>query len=221
MEWLFPWFLLLHVLAAILAFGPTFAFPLIGGMGGKEPQHANFATRVSDTISHRQVIPLALSMPVTGAAMILVAGLNLTDRRFWWLDIAIVLYVIAITFALLVQTKNVERLIEATSGPPPGARGGPPAGAGAPPAAMGAGAADAAGPAATGGPPPGAAGPTATGGPPPGAGGPPPGVGGPPPGAGGPPPHIREAVARVQRGGMVTGLLIIAIVFLMVVKPQF
>jgi uncharacterized membrane protein len=202
MEWLFPWLLLLHVLGAILAFGPAFTFPIIGAMGGSEPQHANFATRVSEAISQQRVIPLAISMPITGVGMILVAGLNLTDRRFWWLDIAIVLYVIAISFALLVQTKNVARLIELTSGPPLGAGGGPPPGAGAPPAAAGAGAP--AGSAAAVG----AAGPASA-------------TGGPPPGAGGPPPHIREAVARVQRGGMVTGVLIVAIVFLMVVKPQF
>ena len=48
MDWsaLFPWLLFLHVLGAIVAFGPTFAFSFIGAMGGAEPQHANFATRV-------------------------------------------------------------------------------------------------------------------------------------------------------------------------------
>ena len=45
--WLFPYLLFLHVLGAIVAFGPTFAFPFIGAMGGDEPQHANFAIRVS------------------------------------------------------------------------------------------------------------------------------------------------------------------------------
>ena len=40
-------FLFLHVLGAIVAFGPTFAFSFIGASGGAEPQHANFATRVS------------------------------------------------------------------------------------------------------------------------------------------------------------------------------
>jgi hypothetical protein len=56
------------------------------------------------------------------------------------------------------------------------------------------------------------------GGPP--AGGPP--AGGPPPGApAGPPPGLREAVQRVQRGGILLTVLIVSIVFLMVVKPVF
>ncbi len=59
MDWsaLFPWLLFLHVLGAIVAFGPTFAFSFIGAMGGAEPQHANFATRVSLTISSQARVP--------------------------------------------------------------------------------------------------------------------------------------------------------------------
>ena len=46
---------------AIVAFGPTFAFATIGAMGGAEPQHANFATRVSHTISSRLVYPIGIT----------------------------------------------------------------------------------------------------------------------------------------------------------------
>ena len=42
-------FLFLHVGAAIIAFGPTFAFPVIGGMAAKEPMHGNFAIRAEST----------------------------------------------------------------------------------------------------------------------------------------------------------------------------
>ncbi len=59
MGWLFPWLLFLHVLGAIIAFGPTFAFPIIGAMGGKEPQHANFATRAAHLVGQRLDEPLA------------------------------------------------------------------------------------------------------------------------------------------------------------------
>ena len=35
-------FLFLHVMGAIVAFGPTFsAFPIVGQLAGKEPQHCN------------------------------------------------------------------------------------------------------------------------------------------------------------------------------------
>src|SRR4051812_34170384 len=85
-------FLFLHVGAAIIAFGPTFAFPIIGRLGGQDPRHINFALRVSETISDRLVLPFAISMPFTGVALIYFRHWNLADRSGWWLDLAIVLY---------------------------------------------------------------------------------------------------------------------------------
>lgn len=159
LAWLFPWLLFLHVLAAIVAFGPTFGFPIIGAMGGKEREHANFATRVSLTLSRRLVLPLGLTMPVTGVGMILVAGIDLAARSFWWLGIAIALYAIAITIALIVNIPTAARIVELTSGPPPA--------------------------------------------------------------GGGPPPDLPGLIVRVKRGGQINTVLIVVIVLLMVVKPQF
>jgi uncharacterized membrane protein len=128
MAWLFPWLLLIHVLSAIAGFGPVFAFSVIGAMGGAEPQHANFATRVSDRLTTRFVYPAAVVQLVTGILMIIVAPLDLTSRAFWWLDIAIVIFAITLGFSYLVQHRRVEQLIEMTSSPPPpGASGPPPA----------------------------------------------------------------------------------------------
>src|SRR5260221_4988842 len=128
MTWsdLFPYLLFLHVVAAIAAFGPTFAFRFIGQMGGAEPQHGNFALRVSETLSNRLVYPIGITLPITGAAMILVLGLNLTDRAYWWLDLAIVVYVILYGYSFFIQSKIVERVIEMTSAPPPPGASGPP-----------------------------------------------------------------------------------------------
>ena len=156
--WLFPYLLFLHVLGAIVAFGPTFAFRFIGAMGGAEPQHANFAIRVSETLTHRLVFPIGITLPITGAAMMLVRKINPLDRPFWWLAVAIALYVIAYGYSYFYQSKVVARVIELTSAPPP-------------------------------------------------------------PGASGPPPELRSLVARIQRGGMFTGVLLLSIIFLMVVKP--
>ncbi|HET7728308.1 MAG TPA: DUF2269 family protein [Candidatus Limnocylindrales bacterium] len=118
MAWLFPWLLFLHVLAAIAAFGPTFAAPVVASLVAKEPQHANFFARSQMLLSKRLITPLALSLGVTGVLMVLVTGIDLT--RNVWLGIAIVLYVIAISFALLVQTPNGARLVELTATPSPG-----------------------------------------------------------------------------------------------------
>jgi hypothetical protein len=123
--WL-PWLLFLHVLGAIVAFGPTFAFSFIGAMGGGEPQHANFATRVSHTIGSRLVYPIGITLPITGALMIVVAGINPLAREHWWLAIAIVVYVIAYGYSFFVQRNLVDRVIELTSSPPPPGASGPP-----------------------------------------------------------------------------------------------
>jgi len=155
---LLPWLLLLHVFGAIVAFGPVYAFPIIGAMGGKEPQHANFATRVSEAISEQRVFPLAIFQGITGVGLILVTGINLLATP--WLLIGIVLYLITISYNFLVQTPTVKKIIEMTSTPPP-------------------------------------------------------------PGASGPPPELLALIRRVQLGGMFSAIMIVLIVFLMVVKPQF
>jgi hypothetical protein len=96
-------------------------------MARAEPQHANFATRVSHTIAGRLVYPIGITLPITGALMILVRGIDLSSRAYWWLGIAIVLYVIAYGYSYFVQSKLVDRVIEITSAPPqPGASGPPP-----------------------------------------------------------------------------------------------
>ncbi len=74
---LFPWLLWLHIFGAIIAFGPTFAFPLIGSMGGKEPMHANFAMRITEKIERGITIPLAIVQGITGLGLLLVSGRNL------------------------------------------------------------------------------------------------------------------------------------------------
>lgn len=159
---LFPYILLLHILGAIVAFGPTFAFPLIGAMGGREPMHANFATRLSLGIEERMVLPLAVVQGITGLLLVWSASIDLTAAH--WLDVAIVLYLIALFFSIFVQTASVKRVIELTTMP----------------------------------------------------------AGGPPPGApAGPPPGVAAAVQRVQRGGALLSVLVVAIVCLMVVRPTF
>ena len=117
-------FLFLHVMGAIAAFGPAFSAPIIGSMAGKEPQHANFATRVSEAISEQRVFPLAVFQGITGVGLILVTGINLLATP--WLLIGIVLYLITISYNFLVQTPTVKKIIEITSAPPPPGASGPP-----------------------------------------------------------------------------------------------
>ena len=123
-------FLFLHVMGAIVAFGPVFSFPIIGAMGGKEPQHANFATRVTKTIAEQRVTPLAIFQGITGLLLIASGKIDVTSKP--WLMIGIVLYLIALTYGLTMQRTTLHHVIDMTSTPPlPGTPPGPP-----PPALM-------------------------------------------------------------------------------------
>jgi len=119
---LVPYVLFLHVLGAILAFGPTFAYSIMGSMAGKEPQFANFSTRQTEAIGNRLVYPLAVFQGVTGVLLIWAASFNVMGTG--WLAAGIVLYLITLTYALTIQRNTVHHLIELTSTPP--APGSPP-----------------------------------------------------------------------------------------------
>lgn len=157
---LFPYLLFLHVMGAILAFGPTYAFSIMGAMGGREPQHANFSARQVAAIGSKLGYPLAILQGVTGLGLIVAGKIDLMAST--WLLIAIVIYLFALTYALTVQRNALHRVIELSSTPPP------------------------------------------------------PGT---PPGP--PPAELLATVAKIKRGGMLLGILVAVIVFLMVVKPSF
>ena len=119
-----PFLLFLHVMGAILAFGPTFAYSIMGAMAGREPQHANFSARQVAAIGNKLVYPLAIFQGVTGVLLIIASGRDLASASERWLGIAIVLYAITLIYALTVQRNALHHLIEMTSTPP--APGSPP-----------------------------------------------------------------------------------------------
>ena len=128
---LLPWLLFLHIVGAIIAFGPGFALAIFGAAAGREPQHANFTLRASSVIARRLIVPLAILQGITGLGLVLIEGTELLTRG--WLLLAIALYAIALFIAIGLNLPNLRRLIEMTTPPP----GGPPAGgppAGGPPA---------------------------------------------------------------------------------------
>jgi hypothetical protein len=120
-------FLFLHVMGAIAAFGPSFVMPIIASQARKMPSGTLFGLRLSDVIERRLIIPLGLFQAVTGIGLIVTISFDLSAAH--WLAAGIVLYVIAISFAILVQAKTVESMIhviEALPAPAPGIPPGPP-----------------------------------------------------------------------------------------------
>jgi len=123
-------FLFAHVLGAIAVFGPTFVFPMFASAAQRAPQHSHFAAELSERIETRVVIPGAIVQGLTGLGLIVTIGLDPTSGPWRWLGIAIVLYLVAVLYAIFVQAPAAKRMVEITgamSGPPPaGAAGGPP-----------------------------------------------------------------------------------------------
>jgi len=119
-------FLFLHVMGAIVVFGPTFIFPIITSQARRSPQNFPFAATLSEYIERRIVIPGAIVQGITGVALIIILGADLTSAAYRWLVGGIILYLIAIGFAILVQAKNAERMVHLMNSMPPGP---PPAGA--------------------------------------------------------------------------------------------
>jgi hypothetical protein len=111
---LVPVFLTIHILTAIVAFGPSFIFPIIARMAAEEPQNGLFALRLGDRIERRVVIPAALTMPISGGLLVWSEGLNLAGSH--WLVLAIGLYLVAMTFAIGVQMRTLDRMIEVAGG---------------------------------------------------------------------------------------------------------
>lgn len=119
---LFKILLFLHVLGAIAAFGPGFASMIVGPMVAKEPQYANFYARTQATTGRRLVTPLSISLAVTGIGMILVRGWGNLVADKHWLELAILLYVVAVVVSMAVMAPAGRKLVELTSAPPaPGA----------------------------------------------------------------------------------------------------
>jgi uncharacterized membrane protein len=131
MDWVLLILLFLHVGGAIVAFGPTFAFPILGPMAGHEPAHVNFALRFQQRVATTLVVPLALLQGVTGLLLVWKLGFELLTRG--WLLVSIVLYVAALVLSIGFGLPTLRKLIAATSAPPPTPPPGSPPPSGPPP----------------------------------------------------------------------------------------
>lgn len=113
-------FLVLHVFSVILAFGPSFTYPLIVSLGRRQPEHGAFSVELIEFIERRLAFPMAAGVPLLGVGLIYTGGHDLW--RSEWLIISLVVYIAAFSFALFVQLPNTGamlRLLRST--PVPGA----------------------------------------------------------------------------------------------------
>ncbi len=103
------------------------------GRPSARPRTDPFAAALADLIERRIVIPGAVVQGLTGIALILIIGPDFTSSAWHWLGLGIALYLVAIFFAVFVQARNSEHMVELTKamagGPPPAAAGGAAGGA--------------------------------------------------------------------------------------------
>ena len=124
-SWVTFW-LILHVLGVLLAFGPAFANPIMGAILAKYPQHAIYAVKVGETIATRMTIPIGVVVALSGTGLIYSLHVPLWSTP--WLIVAIALYTAAYGFGLFVQTPTGLKLLRILESMPPGPppAGGPP-----------------------------------------------------------------------------------------------
>jgi uncharacterized membrane protein len=112
MTW-YVFFLFLHILAAILAFGTAMlAFPFIGAFAEKDPSHLNFALRLNYALGRKGVTPLALTTFALGIVLVVMGDWDLRENE--WLVISIVLFLITVVDAQLITLPTVGRLAQLT-----------------------------------------------------------------------------------------------------------
>ena len=124
MNWFLLW-LFLHILAAVIAFGPIFVFPIIGSLAAQMPQHLRFAVELNHRIEQRLVLPLAGTMLISGTGLIWTANINIFRTPF--LLVGVILYLVALGVASRILLPTTERLVHlAANGPSDVAPGPPP-----------------------------------------------------------------------------------------------
>ena len=113
MKQLFFLFLGLHLLGVVIAYGSTLLTPLLlrAAPSGARSRPAGFLQRTAE----RLALPAAISMPFTGAALVLVAGINPTSQA--WLWISILLYAGTLAYLVFRQRPRLMRALHGERSP--------------------------------------------------------------------------------------------------------
>ena len=80
--WLF-----LHILGAIAAFGFGFYAPIFGSAAAREPQHGNWYLRATKRVSNGVLVPVAISMAITGTLLVVETGGMRRFEQLWLTDL--------------------------------------------------------------------------------------------------------------------------------------
>lgn len=108
----------LHILAAVAAFGPGFAFPFIGALARKTPGSFPLVAKLGETLGKRLIIPGAVIVLLTGLAQ--VGQLRINLLRTPYILISLILFLAALAISVFVQLPAGKALARMADGAPPG-----------------------------------------------------------------------------------------------------
>ncbi|MGB0872977.1 MAG: DUF2269 family protein [Solirubrobacterales bacterium] len=111
----------LHVIFAVIGLGSAFAFPFIGALAQKNPQHTVFALEVNFTIIKKWISPMAVLILITGLYQVFDGPYSFGDDH--WLDISFALFIVYMGIIGAITTPGTRRALElareSAGGPPP------------------------------------------------------------------------------------------------------
>jgi hypothetical protein len=111
MSWLYPWLLFAHVLGAVLAFGPTYAYGTYAGLAAREGGPArSFDARARALVNRRMVMPGTLVVLLSGIGIIWVLDYPWLSPSARWLQVSIVLFGGMIAYNLVVSRRRQSRI---------------------------------------------------------------------------------------------------------------
>ena len=111
MSWLYPWLLFAHVLGAVLAFGPTYAYGTYAGLAAQEGGAVrSFNDRARALVNRRMVMPGTLVVLLSGFGMIWALDYPWSSPSARWLQASIVLFLGMIAYNLVVSRHRQGRI---------------------------------------------------------------------------------------------------------------
>ncbi|HEX6551239.1 MAG TPA: DUF2269 family protein [Ktedonobacteraceae bacterium] len=109
MPWIFTTVKFIHILLAIIAFGFNATYTLWIVRAQRQPEHLDFALRGIKFLDDYAANPAYLLLFVSGLTMVFLAGYQLNT---FWLELALVLWLIAILLEYGFYTPTLRRQIQ-------------------------------------------------------------------------------------------------------------
>lgn len=111
---MFKALLFVHILSAVIAFGPIFSVPIMAAWIQKnDPAGNEFLMKMSSVLGNRQITPFALLVGLSGVGLIVTVDRPITQP---WLLAAMIIYAINLSLGVFVQRPRGERMLRIAKG---------------------------------------------------------------------------------------------------------